>query len=101
MEKQALAIALAFCFNGVSSATIIIVIFDRILRNFYMAARILLTVLASIPLSLTTGAQTVNNGNFSSGTTGWACSAETNAESVYGGAGSNAVAEVDALAGLC
>lgn len=46
-------------------------------------------------------AQSVNNGNFSSGATGWGCNPETNAESVYGGSTSNAVAEIDSEAGLC
>lgn len=46
-------------------------------------------------------AQSVTNGNFSSGTTGWGCKPETNAQSVYGGTGSNAVAEIDSDAGLC
>jgi hypothetical protein len=46
-------------------------------------------------------AQTVNNGTFSSGTTGWGCNPETYDESVYGGPGGNSVAEVDATAGLC
>ncbi len=45
--------------------------------------------------------QTVTNGNFSSGTTGWGCSPETNPENVYGGATTNTVAEVDDLASLC
>ncbi len=46
-------------------------------------------------------AQSVTNGFFTSGTSGWSCSPETNPESVYGGSGSNRVAEVDAAAGLC
>lgn len=46
-------------------------------------------------------AQGITNGNFSSGTTGWGCSPETNAENVYGGSSSNSVAEVDIGAGLC
>lgn len=46
-------------------------------------------------------AQTISNGNFNSGTASWGCNPETNPESVYGGSGSNAVAEVDAVAGLC
>ena len=45
--------------------------------------------------------QTISNGNFNSGTASWGCNPETNPESVYGGSGSNPVAEVDAVAGLC
>ena len=46
--------------------------------------------------------QTLTNGNFNNGGTGWGCNVETNAETVYGGTnGGNTVAEVDQLAGLC
>ncbi|MES2132282.1 MAG: T9SS type A sorting domain-containing protein [Bacteroidota bacterium] len=58
----------------------------------------ILIFLLSISLS---HAQSVNNGDFASGSSGWGCSAEINAENVYGGGTSNAVAEVDAEAGLC
>ena len=40
-------------------------------------------------------AQTVTNPGFESGTTGWTCDMEVNAASVYGGTGSDKVAEVD------
>ena len=40
-------------------------------------------------------AQTITNPGFESGTTGWTCQMEVNAVSVYGGTGSNKVAEVD------
>lgn len=45
--------------------------------------------------------QSIVNGNFSAGSTGWGCNPETNPESVYGGTGSNPVAEIDASAGRC
>lgn len=49
-----------------------------------------------------TYAQTVTNGNFNTGTTGWSCNPEVNTEVVYGGpSATNLVAEVDAQAGLC
>lgn len=51
---------------------------------------------------LTAFGQTVTNGNFSSGTSGWGCAAETGAETTYGGSnGGNTIAEVDDLASLC
>ncbi len=50
---------------------------------------------------LSSSAQTVINSDFSSGTSGWACSAEVNSETVYGGTTSNLVCEVDQQAGLC
>lgn len=51
---------------------------------------------------LNQSAQTVTNGNFNSGTTGWGCAAETGAETTYGGSnGANTIAEVDDLASLC
>ncbi len=46
-------------------------------------------------------AQTITNGTFAAGGTGWGCSPETNPVSTYGGVGSNRVAEVDQAAGLC
>lgn len=46
-------------------------------------------------------AQTVTNGTFASASSGWGCSPETNPVSVYGGSGSDRVAEVDTQAGLC
>ncbi|MBI3520934.1 MAG: hypothetical protein HY062_16465, partial [Bacteroidetes bacterium] len=53
-------------------------------------------------MSLGLNAQIMLNGNFLLGTTAWGCSAEINAETVYGGSnGLNSVAEVDAAAGLC
>ncbi|MEO9257788.1 MAG: T9SS type A sorting domain-containing protein [Crocinitomicaceae bacterium] len=52
-------------------------------------------------ITLNISAQSVTNGNFNSGGTGWGCSPETNPVSTYGGTGSNTVAEVDAAAGLC
>lgn len=58
-------------------------------------------ILVMLFVSSTITAQTVTNGNFTSGGTGWGCSPETNPESVYGGSGSNRVAEVDAAAALC
>ena len=58
-------------------------------------------ILAMLFVSSNISAQTVTNGAFTSATSGWGCSPETNPESVYGGTGSNRVAEVDAAAGLC
>jgi len=58
-------------------------------------------ILAVLYTSFNTSAQTVTNGNFTSGGAGWGCAPETNPESVYGGPGSNRVAEVDIEAGLC
>jgi hypothetical protein len=58
---------------------------------------LILFILAINPVK----SQTVTNGNFSSGATGWDCNPETNPENVYGGGTSNTVAEVDELAGLC
>lgn len=52
-------------------------------------------------ISANSSAQTVTNGNFTSGSAGWGCSPETNPESVYGGSGANIVAEVDQAAWLC
>ncbi len=54
-------------------------------------------------VGLNVSAQTVTNGNFSSGSTGWGCNPEAyNPESTYGGSSnSNTVAEVDEEAGLC
>lgn len=60
--------------------------------------------LAMLFVSSNISAQTVTNGTFTSGSTGWGCSPETNPQSVYGGggpSGSNRVAEVDSKAGLC
>jgi hypothetical protein len=52
--------------------------------------------------SFSSKSQIMLNGSFVSGTSSWGCSAEINAENVYGGASVlNAVAEVDAGAGLC
>jgi hypothetical protein len=58
-------------------------------------------ILAMLFVSSNINAQTVTNGAFTSATSGWGCSTETKPESVYGGTGSNLVAEVDAVAGLC
>lgn len=44
--------------------------------------------------------QTILNGNFSSSNANWGTQVETNSESVYGGIGSNRVAEVDYQASL-
>jgi hypothetical protein len=52
-------------------------------------------------LSIGVSAQTVTNGTFTSASAGWGCSPETNPVSVYGGSGSDRVAEVDTQAGLC
>ncbi|HOZ87805.1 MAG TPA: hypothetical protein PL029_08610, partial [Bacteroidia bacterium] len=52
-------------------------------------------------LCLTGRAQSIVNGAFTSGTSGWGCSPEVNTESVYGGPSSNAVDEVDAAANIC
>jgi len=59
--------------------------------------------LCAIIVGLNVSAQTINNGNFSSGSTGWGCNPEAyNPESTYGGtSNSNIVAEVDEEAGLC
>lgn len=51
--------------------------------------------------STTAFSQSITNGNFSSNSSGWGCSPETNPESVYGGSGTNRVAEIDASAGRC
>lgn len=45
--------------------------------------------------------QTITNGDFESGNVAWGCSPEIQGASVYGGAGSDIVAEVDQAAGLC
>jgi len=54
-------------------------------------------------VGLNVSAQTVTNGNFSSGSTGWGCNPEAYySETTYGGTNnSNTVAEVDQEAGLC
>jgi hypothetical protein len=54
-------------------------------------------------VGLNVSAQTVTNGNFSSGATGWGCNPEAyNPESTYGGtSNTNIVAEVDQEVGLC
>jgi hypothetical protein len=54
-------------------------------------------------VGLNVSAQTVTNGNFSSGATGWGCNPEAyNPESTYGGTShTNIVAEVDQEVGLC
>lgn len=59
--------------------------------------------LFAIIIGLNASAQTINNGNFSNGSTGWGCNPEAyNPESTYGGtSNTNIVAEVDAEAGLC
>lgn len=63
---------------------------------------LILKYLFILPLTITVlEAQTVTNGGFASGSSGWGCSPEINSESVYGGSGSNATAEVDYLASLC
>lgn len=51
--------------------------------------------------STTAFSQSITNGNFSSSSSGWGCNPETNPESVYGGSGTNRVAEIDASAGRC
>ncbi len=61
----------------------------------------ILTLVLCCVLQCACYAQTISNGNFNSGTASWGCNPETNPESVYGGSGSNTVAEVDAVAGLC
>ncbi|PBQ32579.1 hypothetical protein CNR22_12620 [Sphingobacteriaceae bacterium] len=61
---------------------------------------LLLSVLSCL-FSNTCFSQVLSNGDFSSGTSGWACGVEVNTESTYGGSSSNAVVEVDAGAGLC
>ena len=58
-------------------------------------------VLAVLFVISNINAQSVTNGEFTSASSGWSCSPETNPESIYGGNGSNTVAEVDAAAGLC
>lgn len=60
-----------------------------------------LLIIVMLCFSMIGVSQTVTNGTFSSGTSGWGCSPETNPVSVYGGVGSDQVAEVDAQAGLC
>lgn len=54
-------------------------------------------------VGLNVSAQTVTNGNFNSGATGWGCNPEAyNPESTYGGtSNTNIVAEVDQEVGLC
>lgn len=52
--------------------------------------------------ALSLHAQTITNGTFSSGRSGWGCSPEINRETVYGGSdNSNLVAEIDTRANLC
>jgi len=46
-------------------------------------------------------AQTITNGDFNAGTTGWGCAPEIGSESTYGGSGSNAIAEIDQSNALC
>ncbi len=59
--------------------------------------------LSAFVVGLNVSAQTVNNGNFNSGSTGWGCNPEAYySETTYGGSNnSNTVAEVDEEAGLC
>lgn len=58
-----------------------------------------LFVFATIGFSM---AQSVLNGDFSSGTANWGCTPELNPETVYGGSnGANVVAEIDNLVSLC
>ena len=52
-------------------------------------------ILAMLFVSSNINAQTVTNGAFTSASLGWGCSPETSPESLYGGTGSNIVAEVD------
>jgi Secretion system C-terminal sorting domain len=54
-------------------------------------------------VGLNVSAQTITNGNFNSGSSGWGCNPEAyNPESTYGGSSnSNIVAEVDEEVGLC
>lgn len=61
-----------------------------------MKTNILRLVAALILMTDHTYAQTVTNGNFNSGITGWGCAPEVGAETIYGGtAGGNNCAEVD------
>src|SRR5574343_53253 len=59
--------------------------------------------LSAFVVGLNVSAQTVNNGNFNSGSTGLGCNPEAYySETTYGGSNnSNTVAEVDEEAGLC
>lgn len=63
-----------------------------------MTIRLLITTLLFPLLGLL---QTVTNGDFQLGNVSWGCSPEIQGVSVYGGTGSDIVAEVDLLAGLC
>jgi hypothetical protein len=64
--------------------------------------RILILLIVFLLLNTFIFSQSVTNGNFSSGTSGWGCGAEVNTETTYGGSnGGNLVDEVDAAAGLC
>lgn len=67
-------------------------------KNYRLSVILIAAILF---VSSNISAQTVTNGAFTSATAGWGCSPETYPESVYGGTGSNRVAEVDAAAGLC
>jgi hypothetical protein len=67
-------------------------------KNYRLSVILIAAILF---VSSNISAQTVTNGAFTSATAGWGCSPETYPESVYGGTGSNRVAEVDSAAGLC
>lgn len=60
-------------------------------------------ILFALSVGLNGFAQTVTNGNFSSGSMGWGCNPEaSNPETTYGGSSNaNLVAEVDEEVGLC
>ncbi len=54
-----------------------------------------LLLILGLGVALPVAAQSFVNPGFESGTTGWTCDMEVNSASVYGGTGSNKVAEVD------
>jgi len=63
-----------------------------------MSLKTTFAVWLTLALMVVTGAcsgQSFTNPGFESGTTGWTCAMEVNSASVYGGSGSNMVAEVD------
>ncbi len=65
--------------------------FHTSLKNTFAVWSTLALVGASVPCV----GQSFTNPGFESGTTGWTCAMEVNSASVYGGTGSNKVAEVD------
>ena len=79
-----------------------LVIFVRPLQRTVTMSRTVLLLYTFLLPGYLAWSQSVTNGNFSSGTSGWGCGPEINTETTYGGSnGSNMVDEVDTQAGLC